>query len=205
MPQQSGVVAGSHGTGAAFPAGRCLPVAIHGCPRHVPAAGDTHQAVHPIHGGRDRPAHRLDLRRAKGAPASRRAIFSRNSSVSMVISPTLPFSRTTSSSRSSLLRSFSAASAANKARSRHSDNRAAVTLSSLPSAPGVHPAAAGLPLVASASPRSVAAVARRRTCLRQLLGGAPTSPLAPSSPSFRPFGSPSFAVRLTAAECLTKP
>src|SRR5512144_3058992 len=51
------------------------------------------------------------------------------------------------------------------------------------------------------------ALARRRTCLRQLLGGAPTSPPAPSCPppSFRPFGSPSFAVRLTAAECLNQP
>ena len=132
----------------------------------------------------------------------------RNSSVSMVISPTLPFSRTISSSRSSLLRSLSAASAGQQGpippfrqpRRRHVE---------LPcqQLQWFAPQQAGRPLAASASPNSVAEVARRRTCLRQLLGGAPTSPPAPSrpSPSFRPFGSPSFAVRLTAAECLNKP
>src|SRR5512132_2759144 len=67
--------------------------------KNIPAAGDPRQAIDAIDGGRDRSAHRLDLRRAKGAPASSRAIFSRNSSVSMVISPTFPFSRAISSSR----------------------------------------------------------------------------------------------------------
>ena len=62
----------------------------------------------------------------------------------MVISPTLPFSLTISSSRSSLLRSFSAAFAANKARSRHSDNRAAVTLAPVPPPPVVRPASSRL-------------------------------------------------------------
>src|SRR5512147_3013692 len=128
--QQGGVVARTHGARPAFGHNQCLPVAIHGCPRNIPAAGDPRQAIDAIDGGRDRLAHGLDLRRAKGAPASRRAIFSRNSSVSMVISPTFPFSRAISLSRSSRSRSFSAASAASKARSRHSDNRAAVTLSS---------------------------------------------------------------------------
>ena len=69
--RQSGVVAGSHGARAAFGHDRCLLVAIHGCPRNIPAAGDPRQAIDAIHGGRDRPAHRLDLRRAKGVPASR--------------------------------------------------------------------------------------------------------------------------------------
>src|SRR5512132_1786051 len=166
MLQQGGVVARSHRTGAAFRAGRCLPVPIHGCPRNAPAAGDTHQAVHPIHGGRDRPAHRLDLRRAKGAPASRRAIFSRNSSVSIVISPTVPFSRVPSSSRSSRVRSFSAASAANKARSRHSDSRAAVTSSSRATS-------------SSGSPRSSWLTARSFRFAEKRCGGGPPADLSP--------------------------
>ena len=205
--QQSGVVAGSHGAGAAFGHDRCLPVAIHGCPRNIPAAGDPRQAIDAIRGGRDRLAHRLDLRRAKGAPASRRAIFSRNSSVSMVISPTFPFSRVISSSRSSRSCSFSVAAAANKARSRHCDNRAAVTLSSRASS-------------SSGSPRSRRLTARSFRFAEKRCGGGPAAELSPParwgrsdnsagsvspSPSFRPFGSPFLAVRLTAAECLNKP
>src|SRR5512132_2166284 len=167
--QQGGVVARTHGARPAFGHDRCLPVAIHGCPRNIPAAGDPRQAIDAIDGGRDRLAHGLDLRRAKGAPASRRAIFSRNSSVSMVISPTLLFSRTISSSRSSLLRSLSAASAADTARARHSDSRAAVTLSSRATS-------------SSGSPRSSRLTARSfRFAAKRCAGGPPADSSPPAS------------------------
>ena len=39
---------------------------IYGRPGELPAAGDAGQAIGPIHGGRDRPAHRLALLRARG-------------------------------------------------------------------------------------------------------------------------------------------
>src|SRR5512144_1108287 len=177
--QQGGVVARTHGARPAFGHNRCLPVAIHGCPRNIPAAGDPRQAIDAINGGRDRLAHGLDLRRAKGAPASRRAIFSRNSSVSMVISPTFPFSRTILSSRSSRSRSSSAASAANKVRSRHSDNRAAVTLSSRATS-------------SSGSPRSSRLTARSfRFAEKRCPNGPPAdlSPPASRGRSDKPAGS----------------
>src|SRR5512144_2186406 len=163
--QQGGVVA-THGARAASGHDRCLPVAIHGCPRNIPAAGDPRQAIDAINGGRDRLAHGLDLRRAKGAPASRRAIFSRNSSVSMVISPTFPFSRAISLSRSSRSRSFSAASAASKARSCHSDNRAAMTLSSRATS-------------SSGSPRSSRLTARSFRFAEKRCPGGPPADLSP--------------------------
>src|SRR5512132_2564415 len=164
--QQGRVVARSHGAGPAFGHNRCLPVAIHGRPRNIPAAGDPRQAIDAIYGGRDRLAHGLDLRRAKGAPALRRAIFSRNSSVSMVISPTFPFSRTISSSRSSRSRSFSAASAASNARSRHCDSRAAVTLSSRATS-------------SSGSPRSSRLTARSFRFAEKRCPGGPPADLSP--------------------------
>src|SRR5512133_2610328 len=181
--QQGRVVARSHGAGPAFGHNRCLPVAIHGRRRNIPAAGDPRQAIDAIDGGRDRLAHGLDLRRAKGAPASRRAIFSRNSSVSMVISPTFPFSRAISLSRSSRSRSFSAASAASKARSCHSDNRAAVTLSSRASR-------------SRGSPRSSQLTARSfRFAEKRRAGGPPTdlSPPASWGRSDKPAGSVPFS------------
>ena len=123
MLQQGGIVARSHGTGAAFRAGRRLLVAIHGCPKRSSS-------------GRHAPGRTPNSRRGETArliastsrvPKGRRPPGERSSpataSVSMVISPTLPFSRTISSSRSSPVRSFSAASAANKARSRQRQPR----------------------------------------------------------------------------------
>src|SRR5512134_3797257 len=127
---QRRVVAETHGAGPAPRRRRCLAMAIEARPRDLPAAGDPRQAINPSSGGRDRPAHRLDLRRAKGTPPSRRAILSDKSSISIVIAPTLPFSRAISSSRASRSRSFSAASAARSAWSRQDDSRAAVTFSS---------------------------------------------------------------------------
>ena len=58
-----------------------------------PRRGDQGEPVRPAAGRRDRPAHRLDLRRAKGRPASRAATFSASSSRSSSISPSRAFSR----------------------------------------------------------------------------------------------------------------
>src|SRR5512134_3844215 len=90
---QRRVVAGADRAGAASGDRGCLAMAIEARPRDLPAAGDPRQAINPSSGGRDRPAHRLDLRRAKGAPPSRRAILSYRSSISIVIAPTLRSSR----------------------------------------------------------------------------------------------------------------
>src|SRR5215218_6910336 len=52
-------------------------------------------------GGRDLPAHRLDLLRPKGRCVSRRSIFASRSSAVIVSSPTLACSRSIAASRAS--------------------------------------------------------------------------------------------------------
>src|SRR4051794_15817616 len=116
-------------TGRRFGAGR-RAIAVHRGTGEMSDAGDPGQAVGPAGGRREDLAHRLDLRRAKGRPPSRAAIFYSSSSLAMVISPSLALRRSNSSSRPSRSRSFIAASAVAKARSRHSVRRATVTLSS---------------------------------------------------------------------------
>src|SRR3954465_3458984 len=85
-------------------------VAIEGRPRHAPDPRHPLQAIDAIRGGRDLPAHRLDLRRAKGRGVSRRSIFTSRSSLVIVSSPTLACSRPISASRASPGRLFSGAS-----------------------------------------------------------------------------------------------
>src|SRR5271166_4016556 len=109
-------------TGATGDRRRCrsLEKAIHAGARNAPRARDPRQAIRTRRGRRDRLAHRLDLLRAKGLLASMAAILADSNSLSMVISPTLDFSRAISSSRSSRSRSFKADAAPASARSRHS-------------------------------------------------------------------------------------
>src|ERR671929_1453994 len=116
-------------TGRRLGAGR-RAVAVHRGAGEVPDPGDPGQAVGPARGRRDGLAHRLGLRRPKGRPPSRAAIFCSSSSLAMVISPSLALRRSNSSSRLSRSRSFIAASAPTKARSRHWLRRATVMLSS---------------------------------------------------------------------------
>ena len=52
-----------------------LATTIQRRPRRLPEPGHPQHAVASVGGGRDRAAHRLDLRRAKGRPASRCSIF----------------------------------------------------------------------------------------------------------------------------------
>src|SRR3954469_15351711 len=59
----------------------------------APDPSDPSQAVGAARNGRDRLAHRLDLRRPKGRPLSRAAIFCSSSSLAMVTSPSLAFKR----------------------------------------------------------------------------------------------------------------
>src|SRR5215211_4367360 len=133
VPDQLGVRARPDGTRARTGARRrsaAVPVAVDRGAGETPDAGDPGQAVAPAGGRRGRPAHRLGLRRAKGRPPSRAAIFRSSSSLAMVTSPSFGCSRSSSSSRASRSRSFIAASAAARARSRHPLRRAAVTSSS---------------------------------------------------------------------------
>src|SRR5246127_1049181 len=72
---------------------RSLEKAIHAGARNTPRARDPRQAITTRRGRRDRLAHRLDLLRAKGLLASMAAILADSNWLSMVISPTLDFSR----------------------------------------------------------------------------------------------------------------
>src|SRR5450759_70285 len=99
---------------------RLFERAIDAGARDLPHARNSRQTITASKGGRERLAHRLDLLWAKGRLPSSAAILASSSSLSMVISPTLDFSRAISSSRSSCSRSFKAPAAPARARSRHS-------------------------------------------------------------------------------------
>src|SRR3954447_2736226 len=117
-------------TGATWPSsgarrrGR-MPLPIDRGARDAPHATDTCQAIRLTSGGRGGLAHRLDLLCCKGRLVSRRPIFSRNSSISMVDSPS--FSRKRPISRSWLSRGcvFSASWPASRNASRQVARRAA--------------------------------------------------------------------------------
>src|SRR5436309_1936127 len=68
-------------------------VAVDGRPRDAPQARDPLDAVRLVRGGRDPAAHRLDLLRAKGRPASSRPALAPSRSLAMVSSPTFAFRR----------------------------------------------------------------------------------------------------------------
>src|SRR6516162_7451577 len=104
---------------------RLLERAIDAGTRDLPHPRDAHHTVTASQGGRAYLAHRLDLLWAKGRLPSSASILALSSSLSMVISPTLDFSRAISSSRSS--RSFRAVAAPASARSRHSVSLATET------------------------------------------------------------------------------
>src|ERR671923_1575934 len=94
-------------TGAHWPPPRSrlsrrVPVPVDGRASKLPHAADARQARGLTRGGRGGLAHRLDLRCAQGRLVSRRPIFSRKSSISMVDSPS--FSRRRPISRSRLSR-----------------------------------------------------------------------------------------------------
>lgn len=65
-------------------------VAVERRARQVPNLAYALDTVGALGGGRNDPAHRLDLRRAKGRPPSSRSIFASRRSFDIVRSPTLP-------------------------------------------------------------------------------------------------------------------
>src|SRR4051794_40255475 len=105
-------------------------VAVDGRPRHAPQVRDPLDPVHLARGGRDLAAHRLDLPRAKGRPASSRSTLAPSSSLAMVSSPTFSFRRPISASRASAGRLLSDTSPAARKASRQPLSSAAVTPSS---------------------------------------------------------------------------
>src|SRR5450759_5222351 len=111
---RTGTTTGDHGRL------RLIEKAIDAGARDLPHARNSRQTITASNGGRERLAHRLDLLWAKGRLPSSAAILASSSSLSMVISPTLDFSRAMSSSRSSRSRSFNPVAAPASARSRHS-------------------------------------------------------------------------------------
>src|SRR4051794_3766947 len=102
-------------------------VAIKSRARHAPEARDALQAVDLVRGGRDLPAHCLDLLRPKGRCVSKPSIFASRSSAVIVSSPTLACSRPISASRASAGRLFSDASPPARNWSRQPLRSAAVT------------------------------------------------------------------------------
>src|SRR5450432_3827288 len=106
---------------------RLFERAIDAGARDLPHARNSRQTITASKGGRECLAHRLDLLWTKGRLPSSAAILPESSSLSMVISPTLDFSRAISSSRSSRSRSFKAPAAPPRARSRHSVSLATET------------------------------------------------------------------------------
>src|SRR3954470_25019807 len=85
---------------------RLVAMAVDGRPRHAPDPGHSLQAVDPIRGGRDPPAHCLDLLGTKGRLDPSCSILASSSSLAMVRSPTFSFRRPISSSRASVGRVF---------------------------------------------------------------------------------------------------
>src|SRR5262245_3313610 len=120
MVRQFRVRTGSDRTRATAARGgrRLLARAIDAGTRDLPHTRNARQTITARKGGRECPAHRLDLLEAKGRLPSRAAILAYNNSLSMVISPTLDFSRAISSSRSSRSRSFKAVAPPQQARDR---------------------------------------------------------------------------------------
>ena len=108
--------------------------------RQAPKGAHPLQAVGSARGGEAGLTHRLHLLPAKGRPASRRSIFSRRTSPSIVSSPTLALSRAFSSSRSSAGRALSAASPPRRNASRQAESRAAVVPTRGRASPGSRPA-----------------------------------------------------------------
>src|SRR3954463_13570593 len=96
-------------------------------PRGAPDPAHAGQAIGPAAGGRDGPAHRRDLRRAKGRLASRAAILASSSSRSSSISPSFAFRRSVSSASPSVGRVARLASPADTKGSCHPVRVAAVT------------------------------------------------------------------------------
>src|SRR4051812_10971568 len=157
-------------------------VAVDRRPRYAPQARHPLQAVGPGRGGRDLPAHRLDLLGAKGRAVSSRPILAPRSSVAIVSSPTFSFRRPISSSRASAGRLLSDASPAARNASRQPLSSAAVTprprdTSSRPPPRSRRPPA----------PRSRPADIRRRSV------GAGPSPPACGARSAGPTPTPSFS------------
>ena len=82
--------------------GRCrLPPRVDAGASAVPHPADPLQAVRPTRGDRVGAPHRLDLRRAKGPPASSWSTFAYRNSFSISSSPILACSRRSSSFRAS--------------------------------------------------------------------------------------------------------
>src|SRR3954454_23272327 len=102
-------------------------VAVDGRPRDAPQARDPLDAVRLGGGGRAPPAHRPDLLRAKGRPASSRSTLAPSSSFAIVSSPTFSFRRPISLSRASAGRLLSDTSPAARKASRQPLSSAAVT------------------------------------------------------------------------------
>src|SRR3954463_15091776 len=96
-------------------------------PRGAPDPAHAGQAIGLAAGGRDGPAHRRDLRRAKGRLASRAAILASSNSRSSSISPSLAFRRSVSSASPLVGRVTRLASPAETKVSCHPVRAAAVT------------------------------------------------------------------------------
>src|SRR5918996_1099539 len=134
--------------------------------RYAPEPGHPQGAVGSAGGGRGPAAHGLDLRRAKGRPASRCSILVASSSLAMVRSPTLALRRPISASRPSAARVFNDASPAARKASRQALSSAAGTESSLDNSSRSSPR----------NSRNTALCLRLADMRRRLSGAGPSPP-----------------------------
>src|SRR5450759_1758204 len=185
---------------------RLFERAIDAGARDLPHARNSRQTITASNGGRERLAHRLDLLWAKGRLPSSAAILASSSSFSIVISPTLDFSRAISSLRSSRSRSFNAVAAPASARSRHSVSLATDTFICRATR-------------SSGSPRNSRATIAILRCTEKRFGPFPSTPEGAPAPALEersgaPSGlSPSsfvmcntpVEVQFTSAGCLNYP
>src|SRR5215217_7279771 len=102
-------------------------MAVDGGPRRTPDPAHAGQAIGLAAGGRDGPAHRRDLRRAKGRFSSKAAILASSNSRSSSISPSFAFRRSLSSTSPLVDRVTRLASPAETKVSCHPVRVAAVT------------------------------------------------------------------------------
>jgi hypothetical protein len=125
MSDQLIICTGPHGPPPGARRRGRVPLPVEGGTCHTPHTADTRQAIGLPSGGRGGLAHGLDLLSRKGWPVSSRSIFFRNSSISMVASPSFSRRRPISRSRLSSGCFFSASWPASRNAARQAASRVA--------------------------------------------------------------------------------
>ena len=142
---------------------RCLPPRIDTRPRPCPHAADALHTIRPTGGDRLGATRCVDLRRAKGRPASSWSTFAYSNSVSIRSSPILACSRRWSSSTASVARLFKPG-LARRQKAGRATARPAPPCCPTPATPtrDPHPAGGGAPSRVYAGPNTAPSGHARR-------------------------------------------